>query len=137
MPEEMIKSKPMADAKKKILHVEDDKNISLLVKSVLDREGYQVFSAFDAMQGLMMVRQLQPDLVVLDVMMPAGGGAGLHARIRALNTTFSIPVLVYSAANKADIEAKIPPGPLTVILQKPASPAVLLDAVKSLLAAAS
>ena len=127
----------MPEAKIKILHVEDDKTISLIVKAILEKAGYQVFSAFDGMQGVMMARQIQPNLLILDVMMPAGGGASVYERIRALNTTFSIPVLVYSAANKADIEAKIPPGPLTVILQKPASPAVLLDAVKSLLAAAS
>jgi CheY-like chemotaxis protein len=126
----------MAEEKKKILHVEDDKGVSMIVKAVLEKAGYQVFSAFDGMQGVMMARQLQPDLIVLDVMLPAGGGASVYDRIRALNGTFSTPVLVYSAADKAQIAASIPEGPLTVILQKPAAPTAILDAVKSLLSAA-
>ena len=127
----------MAEERKKILHVEDDKNISLIVKAVLEKAGYQVFSAFDAMQGIMLARQMQPSLVILDVMMPAGGGASVYDRIRTLNGTFSTPVLVYSAAEKDAIAAKIPEGPLTMILQKPAPPSAILDAVKTLLSAAS
>ncbi|MFI5347560.1 MAG: response regulator [Elusimicrobiota bacterium] len=127
----------MAEDRKKILHVEDDKSVSLIVKAILEKAGYQVISAFDAMQGIMMARQLSPNLVILDVMMPAGGGASVYDRIRMLNNTFSTPVLVYSAAAKADIQAKIPEGPLTLILQKPATPAQILDAVHSLLSAAS
>jgi len=126
----------MPEAKIKILHVEDDKNIQLIVRAVLERAGYQVFSAFDAMQGLMMARQIQPNLVVLDIMMPAGGGHGLLERIRSLNATFSTPVLVYSSADKSELEKKIPADALTAILQKPAPPAELLDAVQKLLAAA-
>ncbi len=122
----------MSAEKKKILHIEDDKNISLLVKSVLDRAGYQVFSAFDAMQGLMMVRQIQPDLVVLDVMIPAGGGGSVHERIRAMSGSFSLPILIYSAADPAEIAKKIPADPLTSVLQKPAPPAEIVAAVQKL-----
>jgi CheY-like chemotaxis protein len=123
----------MGDEKKKILHVEDDKSIQLLVKAVLEKAGYQVFSAFDAMQGLMMVRQLKPDLVILDVMMPAGGGASVHERVRALNDSFSLPILVYSATDPAEIAKRIPAGPLTFVLQKPAPPSAIVEAVKTLL----
>ena len=126
----------MSDAKKKILHVEDDKSVSLLVRSVLERAGYQVFSAFDAMQGLMMVRQVQPDLVVLDVMMPAGGGGSVHERIRQLNGSFSTPILIYSATDPAEIAKKIPSDPLTSVLQKPAPPAAIVAAVQKLFEAA-
>jgi CheY-like chemotaxis protein len=127
----------MGDEKKKILHVEDDRAIQLLVRAVLEKAGYQVFSAFDAMQGLMMVRQVRPDLVILDIMMPAGGGAGVHERVRALNASYSVPILVYSAADPSDIAKKIPADPNTVVLQKPAPPAAILEAVKKLLAAAA
>jgi CheY-like chemotaxis protein len=127
----------MADEKKKILHVEDDKNIQLLVKAVLEKAGYQVFSAFDAMQGLMMVRQLKPDLVVLDVMMPAGGGASVHERMRQMSGSFSLPILIYSASGPAEIAKKIPADPMTAVLQKPAPPAAIVAAVQKLLAASS
>jgi CheY-like chemotaxis protein len=106
------------------------------VKAILDKAGYQVFSAFDAMQGVMMARQVQPDLVILDVMMPAGGGVSVYERIRALSSTFSTPVLVYSASPKEEVAQKIPEGPLTVILQKPAAPSLILETVEKLLASA-
>lgn len=127
----------MADPKIKILHVEDDKSVQLIVKMVLEKAGYQVFSALDAMQGLMMVRQVQPQLVILDIMMPAGGGHGLLERIRALNTTFTLPVLIYSAAEPAGLAEKISQDSLTAILPKPSPPTALLEAVKTLLAASS
>jgi len=126
----------MSGEKKKILHVEDDKSVSLLVKAVLERAGYRVVSAVDAIQGLMMARQLQPDLVILDVMMPAGGGAGVHERIRQLSGGFSTPILIYSATDPVDIAKKIPGDPLTTILQKPAPPAEIIAAVEKLFSAA-
>ena len=46
---------------KKILVIEDDKTIQLLLKVVLERGGYQVVSALDGMQGLMLARQVKPD----------------------------------------------------------------------------
>ena len=127
----------MGDAKKKILHVEDDKSVSLLVRAVLERAGYQVFSALDAMQGLMMVRQVQPDLVVLDVMMPAGGGASVHQRIRQMSGTFGLPILIYSGTDPAEIAKSIPADPLTLVLQKPAPPAEILAAVAKLFQSAA
>lgn len=127
----------MPEAKKKILHVEDDKTVQLGVRAVLEKGGYQVFSALDAMQGLMMVRQVKPDLVILDIMMPAGGGHGLLERIRALNTTFTIPILVYSSTDPAELRAKIPQESLTAILPKPSPPDAILAAVSGLLNAAS
>lgn len=126
----------MAD-KKVILHVEDDKTVGLIVKTLLEKAGYQVHSALDAMQGLMMVRQLKPSLVILDIMMPAGGGGSVLERIRALNTTFSTPVLIYSAADPAELRSKITEDALTRILAKPASPSDLLAAVTALVGAAS
>ena len=127
----------MSDAKKKILHVEDDKSVSLLVRAVLERAGYQVFSALDAMQGLMMVRTVQPDLVVLDVMMPAGGGASVHERIRLMSGSMALPILIYSATDPAEIAKKIPLDSMTTMLQKPAPPAEIVAAVKKLFDAAA
>jgi CheY-like chemotaxis protein len=127
----------VGEPRKKILHVEDDKSVSLLVRAILERAGYQVFSALDAMQGLMMVRTVQPDLVVLDVMMPAGGGASVHERIRQMSGSFALPILIYSAADPSDIAKKIPFDPLTTVLQKPAPPAEIVAAVHKLFATAA
>jgi DNA-binding response OmpR family regulator len=120
---------------KKILHIEDDRNVLALVKIILEKPGYQFLSALDAMQGLMMVRQHQPDLIILDIMMPAGGGVSVYERIRMLASTTHIPVLIYTAAPRGELEGKIAFGSDTLYLQKPASPADILKAVDGIFAA--
>ncbi len=118
---------------KKILHIEDDKNVLALVKIILEKTGYQFLSALDAMQGLMMVRQHQPELIILDIMMPAGGGVTLHERVRTISSTLHIPILIYTATARTELEGKIEFGTDTQYLQKPASPADILKTVNGML----
>lgn len=95
-------------AKKKILVIEDDASIQLLLRAALEKAGFQAIAALDALQGVQMARQTQPDLIVLDFMMPAGGGSAVFERVRMLNTTFHIPIVIYSTTPKLEIEAAIP-----------------------------
>ncbi len=118
---------------KKILHVEDDKNIALLVSAILSRAGYHVTTAFDAMQAVMMARQGQPDLIILDLMIPAGGGASVLDRLRQIGTTQTIPVLIYSATPREEILKKFPEDSTVLVLQKPAPPSEIVAAVNRLL----
>ncbi len=120
-------------AKKKILHVEDDRNIQLLVRTILERAGYQVAAAVDAMQGVMLARQFSPDLIVLDVMIPAGGGQSVFERVRNLTTTMHLPILIYSATPKETFEKGVTFGDDVVFLQKPAGNGEILAAVQKLL----
>jgi DNA-binding response OmpR family regulator len=110
----------MTDSKTKILHVEDDENVSFLVRVALEKGGYEVLSACDAAQGLKMAGESRPDLVVLDVMMP-GGGAGLYESFRRLDADVPVPILIYSGTDRAELAKKIPLGPRTEILVKPAT----------------
>jgi len=126
----------MTEPAKKILHIEDEKTIQLVVKGLLEREGYRVTSAMDAMQGMMMARQTLPDLIILDITMPAGGGTSVFERVRMLNTTAHIPILIYSGADPESIKTRIPLDTETRFLKKPAPPAEFLVAVKSLLSPA-
>lgn len=121
-------------AGKKILIVEDDKTVQVLMKSVLEKAGFEVVQAFDAMQGVMMARQSQPDLIILDFMMPAGGGASVLSRIRNLAGTSTTPVLLHSAAEEATLNAAIANDPRARVLRKPVPPARLVEAVNSFLA---
>lgn len=117
---------------KKILHIEDDRNVFMLVKMILEKTGHKVISAVDAMQGMMLARQHQPDLLILDIMMPAGGGLSVLERIRTLSTTLHIPILVYTATPIEELKA-IAFGADCVYLQKPAQPDQIRRAVDALL----
>ena len=123
----------MEEAKKKILIIEDDKSLQAVLKILFERNGYQVFSAFDAMQGIMMARQSKPDLIVLDMMMPAGGGFPVYERIRMMPASSKVPFLIYSAMDRATILEKIKETPSVMILSKGSDIEQLVDAVARLL----
>lgn len=119
---------------KKILVIDDDKAIHSIFRALLAGEGHQVLAALDAMQGLMLTRQNQPDLVVLDMNMPAGGGISVYERLRTLSGTFQTPVLIYTAAPLEQVRSLIPDGLSVAFLSKPQSASELKAAVERMLA---
>jgi len=123
-------------AGEKILVVDDEKVIHTFMKAVLERAGFSVTAALDAMQGPMVARQVHPDLVILDISMPGGSGFKVFDHLKKLPTTAATPVLVYSAVAKDEILKHIPEGAKVRILTKPASPDELVAAVRQLLGAA-
>jgi DNA-binding response OmpR family regulator len=80
--------------KPKILVIDDDADLQRLVQVALARRGYQVLSACDGLQGLRLLYEERPDLVVLDVMMSNMDGWEALGRIRELS---SVPVLMLTA----------------------------------------
>ncbi len=82
--------------KKKILIVEDEKILAEMYKDKLERSGLEVYSAYDAEEGIEMIRKIKPDLVLLDILLPRQNGVGLLIQIRKEPDIASIQVLVFS-----------------------------------------
>jgi len=82
-----------------VLIVEDDKNIADLLQMYLEKEGYAVTVAFDGGTGLSKYRAIQPDLVLLDVMMPVMDG---WAVCRAIRSESQTPVIMLTAKSETD-----------------------------------
>ena len=82
-----------------VLIVEDDKNIAELLQLYLEKQGYAVTLAYDGGQGLSKFRAIDPDLVLLDVMMPVMDGWTLCRTIRAESQT---PVIMLTAKSQLD-----------------------------------
>lgn len=120
---------------KKVLVIDDDKAIHAALRPLLTGAGYQMISALDAMQGVMMARQSPPELIILDINMPAGGGLAVFERLRTLNGTMQVPILICTAVALDTVRAKIPEAPDVAFLQKPASLQAIKDAVALLLPA--
>jgi DNA-binding response OmpR family regulator len=118
----------------KILVIDDDRDVNAILKMALEKAGHQVACAMDAMQGTMLTRQLQPQLIVLDIMMPAGGGMAVYNRVRQMTTNSFIPILVYSAVGRDQLEQQIREDRSTMIMTKPAMPNEVVAAVNKLLA---
>jgi len=78
----------------KILIVDDDPNIVELVKLYLEREGYRVLVAYDGLEALSLARQWQPDLIVLDLLLPEVDGLDV---CRILQAESEMPIIMLTA----------------------------------------
>ena len=85
-----------------VLIVEDDRNISELLQMYLEKEGYTVSAAYDGGEGLSKFRAQQPDIVLLDVMMPVMDGWAVCRAIRAESKT---PIIMLTA--KGETQDKV------------------------------
>jgi DNA-binding response OmpR family regulator len=112
----------------KILLVEDHADIRRLIRMTLEFEPVEIREAGDAQAGLAMARDWQPDLVLLDVMMPGHlNGLDLCRALRADPQLQQVPVVMLSACGHAsDRQAGMDAG-ATAYLVKPFSPMQLLD----------
>ena len=83
------------EQKKKVLIVEDEKNIVDILRFNLQREGYDTLEAYDGAAGLELALQENPDLVLLDVMLPKMIGFDVCQELRAKGS--SVPVIILTA----------------------------------------
>jgi DNA-binding response OmpR family regulator len=116
-----------------VLIADDDADILLLVRAVLERSGHEVVGASDGAEALASVRARKPDLVVLDIAMPEVDGLEVLRRLRADPTTSELPVVLLSArAQEADVVRGFAIG-ASAYLKKPFSPRELSEHVAELL----
>ena len=93
--------------KKKILIVDDEPGIVKLLSMRLKSKGYQVFQAYDGMECVEIAEKEIPDLILLDVKMPQGGGIGAFEKLILSETTREIPVIFMTAYPQSDIKNKV------------------------------
>jgi len=115
---------------KKILAVDDERHIVRLIQVNLERAGYTVVTAYDGREALQKIEAEQPDLVVLDVMMPYMDGLEALKRIRANPATRALPVIMLTAkAQDQDVFQGYSHG-VDIYLTKPFNPIELLTFIK-------
>lgn len=115
---------------KKILAVDDERHIVRLVQVNLERQGYTVVTAYDGKEALEKVEAEQPDLIVLDVMMPYMDGFEVLQNLKRNPTTRDIPVIMLTAkAQDADVFRGWQSG-VDCYLTKPFNPMELIAFVK-------
>jgi len=115
---------------KKILAVDDERHIVRLVQVNLERAGYEVITAYDGKDALEKVASENPDLVVLDVMMPYMDGFEVLQNLRKNQATRELPVIMLTAkAQDADVFRGWQSG-VDCYLTKPFNPMELISFVK-------
>ena len=123
---------------KKIVYVEDELEMIDLVKLILSRKGYDVIGAAGGREGLETIREVIPDLVLLDLMMPDIEGWDVYQQMRAEEATRHIPVIVVTAkAQNIDKVLGLHIAKVNDYISKPFSPQDLVASVERVLAEAS
>jgi len=84
-------------APRKIVYIEDDAELARLVEMILQKEGYIVKVAFDGAQGLEMIQDENPDLILLDLMIPFLDGWEVYKRVQGNEYIREIPVIILTA----------------------------------------
>jgi two-component system alkaline phosphatase synthesis response regulator PhoP/two-component system response regulator VicR len=114
----------------KVLVCDDERHIVRLIQVNLERQGYQVITAFDGKEGLEKIRSEKPNLVVLDVMMPYMDGFEVLKNLRKDPETENLPVIMLTAkAQDKDVFEGYHYG-ADMYLTKPFNPMELVTFVK-------
>jgi len=122
---------------KRILLIEDDPSVLRAISYMLEKEGYDVLTAMNGLVGLRKAKEENPDLLVLDVMLPGIDGFEVCHRLRAESQTAQLPILMLSAkGQEADRSTGLEVG-ANEYLTKPVERSVLLSKIEALLAAKS
>ena len=118
----------------KILCIEDEPQMIDLIRLILANEGYEVIGAEGGEQGLELMRQEKPDLILLDLMMPEMDGGDVFHRMKEEVELRDLPVIVVTAkAAPIDQVLWINVAKVDDYVTKPFGPRELVDSVKKVL----
>jgi DNA-binding response OmpR family regulator len=131
-----------AVGKRKILFVDDELDMRIFLSTVLKTEGYEPVAARNAIEGIQKARQVGPDLVIMDVMMPQAGGVTLFQEIKKDTQLRHIPVIMLSGVSEKAfshhlkmlnirLDDTLPPP--DAYMEKPLDPARLVATIEKLL----
>jgi len=119
---------------KHIVCIEDEPEMIDLIRLILGRRGFDVHGALDGAEGLRLVAEIQPDLVLLDLMMPGMDGWEVYQQMKADESMRGIPVIVVTAkAQSIDKVLGLHIAKVDDYIAKPFSPQELTDSVEKVI----
>lgn len=113
----------------KLLVIDDDAAVTDLLSLLLKSQGFEVFATNNSADGLSMIRELQPDLVVLDLMMPEMDGWEVCRSVRQFS---QVPIIILSALNDPSMIASVLDVGADDYLTKPTPSRVLVAHINRL-----
>lgn len=118
---------------KHLLVVDDDPLTLEIAQLSLEMAGWQVSTAHDGAEALLLAVELRPDAILMDVMMPGMDGPTACRTLAANPDTAGIPVILFTAKVRASEQTQWAALPVAGVLSKPFDPVVLGASVRSLL----
>lgn len=119
---------------KKILLVEDDKFLRELITKKLRFEDYEVIEAFDGEDGIAKAKELRPDLVLLDLILPGIDGFGVLIKIKEDPATNQTPIIILSNLSQQEEIAKaLKIGATDFLIKAHFTPSEIIEKIKKIL----
>ncbi len=115
---------------KKILLIDDDKDILQVLNVRLRSQGYQVAAASDAISAVSVARKEKPDLIVLDIGLPGGDGFIVMQRLKSLLDFALTPIIVVSAREERATKDRALKEGAVAYFQKPINSKHFLDTIQ-------
>jgi DNA-binding response OmpR family regulator len=122
---------------RKVVLIEDEPNIIEAIRFLLTREGWQVETHSDGTDALDVIRSAEPDLVILDLMLPGRSGMEILRDLREESALCALPVLMLTARGQMRDREMAEKAGVSRFMTKPFSNAEVIDAVRDLHAQAS
>ncbi|WP_299666196.1 response regulator transcription factor [uncultured Ruegeria sp.] len=122
---------------RKVLLIEDEPNITEAIRFLLTREGWQVETHAEGTDAVQVILSAQPDLVILDVMLPGKSGMDVLRDLREHDQMKALPVLMLTARGQSRDREMAEKAGVSRFMTKPFSNTEVLTAVRDLHAQAS
>lgn len=118
----------------KILVVEDDKFLRELIAQKLTREGYDVKEAVDGEEGVTKVKEIMPDIILLDLILPGIDGFEVLEKIKEDSSTESIPVVILSnLGQRDDVERGLKLGAVDFLIKAHFTPGEIIAKIEKVI----
>ncbi len=133
MAKKILNSKNQtSSSRKKILIIEDDRFLRELIARKLSDEGFVVTEAMDGEEGLKMVREIKPDLVLLDLILPSIDGFEVLSQMKEDEKLKSIPVIILSnLGQKEEVEKGLKMGAVDYLIKAHFTPGEITEKIKN------
>lgn len=116
--------------RKKILIVEDDADERMAMHLRMKASGYETFFAIDGITSMVEAQKHRPDLIILDIRMPAGDGFVVMERLQNVPELAVIPIIVVSVCESAEYKQRALAAGAKMFFQKPAHSRELVTGVR-------
>jgi len=119
--------------KKKILIIDDDRTFVMLIGRSITQAGYEVISAFDGVQALRLAFNENPDLIILDIRFPAGGGIETLKKLNTSSKTWNIPIIISTSYDDPEVKRKVEEYDIAGFMLKPVDPEKILLKIQNII----
>ncbi len=122
---------------KRILIIDDENDMRVYLSTVFKKAGYETETAFNGEEGLKLAREINPDLITLDILMPKKSGVKAYKELRTSADTKGIPIIILTGLTQRDDFFGENLGSLPKpdgLVEKPIDPVSFIEEVEKILA---